>query len=1336
MVLPAAYGWRPSLDDNDSDSDDGSMPAPPPARHGPSAVPNSPIHPSMLKGIQVVLPGLPTPPSGEGFSAEGPSLLPIDSFRLTPAGGGVAAPIMAPGRGNQQNMGGGLSLDPATYQAGSVTPGGTGAGAVMPRGGGAGPLTPRGGGAASLLPSLHEMASFKEREEMSTRATEAGRHSVRAEPPLQTAGDAIIMGEVRMDERDSESNDGEGYADEFERNDSLDGGGEGGGRGSTRGGGSLRRKSSTIMRTPFRKIGEMVKGSKAKAKGKGDRGGNSTPLGGSGELAESAASPDRSYKVTPTASTTGTPVQSPPALTPAHSGIDEPVPGHGRVAPDEQPPPGVELSAWSILQQQKQKQQIFEILQAQQVQQQQFRQQQQQNKEAEASRQTGLPGNGTIGSQQQPSWKVISGADSRLLASTPEVPSVQSPTPNGASSVAFADRVLQQQQQQQQQQLLQKLQQQQSFQQKPAGIALPPALFPAPNSFPGSAASSPAPHGANLPSGLSNSSGRPGGSGLARMSSVKGSQASAMLKKDFEDLENELEQDEENERQHPYVRRLLQVYAVVLSWLTFLRDEWLDPSYALVPSSEIYKTWTIIFVMALFIAFAIDPLYFFVISVDKTFYCSSVDWKRVGGLTVLRSVTDTCYLLHIMLQFRLAYKKSSNPSSPFPWFQKRGIEGSNSSSYNHVQERGLVSRAVETASHLLMDGFTFLYNSFMKLILPPLDPNAPPPSDSSTGSVLQNRESAPATAPSQTSSSANAEKVEGRRRAPIPVAESRGCKNLDPVYVTDLGQIYENYMNGWFVADVLAVIPVPQLMVFFSPLIGVGDSTVVTSMFRMTVLLQYIPRFMRCYPLIMGNQETGMVFESAWSSFILNLVMYIMASHVVGAIWYFGAVQRFHECVVRTCRDEAETLGCQLSFLSCGSGVQRSMPDWNARMAWANETATAANCAWNFNHEPDYYNYGVFNLAVPLLLKGRFINKYFYSLQWGFTAISTLGGGQPSSENLGEVFFMFCITASGLFLFAVLIGNIQNFLQSLTRRTFEYQMKRRDMDIWMSRRNLPLPLIMRVKELERLMWAANQGVDEAEMLDSLTEDLQREVRRHLTLDLIKKSQLFSAMDEVVLEAIITRLRQQIYISETVVIREGFPVTRMFFLLKGKMVITTTLIGRAGSKESHLELRQGDFFGEELLIAYLEKTDEKVKAKQHRRELRRAASSLVLRQALPEMDADVLPKSERTIVCQGPVEGFTLEAEDLEFVCKQFSTLLRSPAVQSAMNQCSHHRRTHAAITIQLWYRTHLRQRLGISLANFYLAYQQGNMGNFMNARIARHRQGRTPIKGGVVMSRK
>nr|GMC78228.1 probable cyclic nucleotide-gated ion channel 20, chloroplastic [Ipomoea batatas] len=47
------------------------------------------------------------------------------------------------------------------------------------------------------------------------------------------------------------------------------------------------------------------------------------------------------------------------------------------------------------------------------------------------------------------------------------------------------------------------------------------------------------------------------------------------------------------------------------------------------------------------------------------------------------------------------------------------------------------------------------------------------------------------------------------------------------------------------------------------------------------------------------------------------------------------------------------------------------------------------------------------------------------------------------------------IIGLGLLLFAMLIGNMQNFLQSLGSRQLEMSMRRRDVEKWMSHRRLP-----------------------------------------------------------------------------------------------------------------------------------------------------------------------------------------------------------------------------------------------------------------------------------------
>uniref|UniRef100_A0A7N2MRH4 Uncharacterized protein n=1 Tax=Quercus lobata TaxID=97700 RepID=A0A7N2MRH4_QUELO len=89
------------------------------------------------------------------------------------------------------------------------------------------------------------------------------------------------------------------------------------------------------------------------------------------------------------------------------------------------------------------------------------------------------------------------------------------------------------------------------------------------------------------------------------------------------------------------------------------------------------------------------------------------------------------------------------------------------------------------------------------------------------------------------------------------------------------------------------------------------------------------------------------------------------------------------------------------------------------------------------------------------------------------------------------------IIGLGLLLFALLIGNMQNFLQALGRRRLEMSLRRRDVEQWMSHRRLPEELRRQVRQAERYNWAATRGVNEEILLENLPEDLQRDIRRHL-----------------------------------------------------------------------------------------------------------------------------------------------------------------------------------------------------------------------------------------------
>lgn len=78
------------------------------------------------------------------------------------------------------------------------------------------------------------------------------------------------------------------------------------------------------------------------------------------------------------------------------------------------------------------------------------------------------------------------------------------------------------------------------------------------------------------------------------------------------------------------------------------------------------------------------------------------------------------------------------------------------------------------------------------------------------------------------------------------------------------------------------------------------------------------------------------------------------------------------------------------------------------------------------------------------------------------------------------------------------------FLQSVMAKKRKMQLRYREIEWWMRRRQLPSHLRQRVRRFERHSWAAMGGEDEMELIQDLPEGLRRDIKRHLCLDLIKK----------------------------------------------------------------------------------------------------------------------------------------------------------------------------------------------------------------------------------------
>ncbi|XP_021747400.1 probable cyclic nucleotide-gated ion channel 20, chloroplastic isoform X1 [Chenopodium quinoa] len=561
------------------------------------------------------------------------------------------------------------------------------------------------------------------------------------------------------------------------------------------------------------------------------------------------------------------------------------------------------------------------------------------------------------------------------------------------------------------------------------------------------------------------------------------------------------------------------------------------------PHARIIQKWNKFFVISCLVSIFIDPLFFFVLAVLKDSKCIVMEKAVSTTLVVFRSLTDFIYILHIILQFRLAYV------------------------------------------------------------------------------------------------------------APESMVVGTG------VLVDQPSKIARHYVTGYFFIDFFAALPIPQIIILFilPTYLGSSGANYAKNLLRFAILVQYIPRLYRFLPLLVGQSPIGFVFESAWENFVINLLTFVLSGHVVGSCWYLFGLQRVNQCLRDACHRTGNSSSC-MKFIDCGYSNPKQHA-WNSEWPnWTNNT-NALDC---FVSSDGSFDYGIYAKAVNLTYR-KVVSRYIYSLFWGFQQISTLAGNLEPSYFVWEVLFTMAIIGLGLLLFALLIGNMQNFLQSLGRRRLEMSLRRRDVEQWMSHRRLPQNLRRKIIEAERYNWAATRGVNEEMLMENLPEDVQREIRRHL-FKFVEKVRIFKLVDEKepILDAVYERLKQKTYIKDSKILYQGGIIDKMVFIVRGKM----ESIGEDGIV---VPLSEGDVCGEELLTWCLEHSSDNRDGKKGR----------IYGQWL---------RSNRTARCLTNVEAFILRVRDLEEVTSLFPRILRNPRIQGAIRYESPYYRCQAATTIQVAWR--------------------------------------------------
>ncbi|KAL0741084.1 hypothetical protein Bca4012_082597 [Brassica carinata] len=456
-----------------------------------------------------------------------------------------------------------------------------------------------------------------------------------------------------------------------------------------------------------------------------------------------------------------------------------------------------------------------------------------------------------------------------------------------------------------------------------------------------------------------------------------------------------------------------------------------------------------------------------------------------------------------------------------------------------------------------------------------------------------------------------------------------------------------------FIVDICSVIPIPQAVVLI--LIHRSDSLVSQEILKWIILTQYIPRIIRIYPLLKEvTRANGTIAETKWVGAAFNLFLYMLHSHVFGAFWYLSSVEKKNKCWRLEC---AKISGCNLTRQYCARGRENNGRYLNTTCPLIDPDQIIGSTVFNFGMYTDALKSGIVE-SKPR----DFPRKFFYCFWWGLRNISALGQNLQTSNSVGDIVFAIIICVSGLLLFAVLIGNIQKYLQSTTIRLDEMEEKKRDTEKWMSNRMLPEYLKERIRRYESYKWRKTRGIEEEALLHSLPKDLRLETKRHLYLTLLNSIPWLNMMDDSwLLEALCDRVKSVFYSANSYIVKEGDPVAEMLIITKGSL---KSMIGSSditGYYDASF-LQAGDICGDLLFWV------------------------------LDPHSSSSLPTSDRTVLTLTDVEGFILLHDDLKFVASHFNRF-HSSRLKYMFRFYSAHWRLWASCFIQAAWREHHKRKL-------------------------------------------